>query len=248
MEGSEAKGVLFDKDGTLIDFERTWFPIVREALERLRKRFGLSEAALHEAAYSSGLRDDGFAKDSLLQSATTGEIARRWSRIIRSHNYPVDALEIERILADTANEMASAAVPVPGVLRLLERLKSRGFRLGVATSDVRPSTEAGLSHVGILHLFDFIAADGDGYPAKPAPDAAFAFASRCCIDRASIVVFGDSAGDLSFARNSGARFVGMRTGCNRVERFLDAGYPVISDFRDIRAVERLIASPRALAS
>lgn len=241
METRTSRGIIFDKDGTLIDFERTWFPIVTEAIGRMRIRFGLGEKAVRETTRRSGILAAGFAKESLIQSATTSAIARLWAEIAAAHGAPVPALDIDRLLTDTAAEMAHTTTLVPGAKALLERLKKRGRRLGIATSDNRVSTAAGLSRVGILDYFDFIAADGDGLPAKPEPDAAFAFASRFRIAPEELAVFGDSRGDMLFAERAGARFIGMRTASNRSDRFVAAGYPTIADFEDLDAVERLIA-------
>jgi phosphoglycolate phosphatase len=130
---------------------------------------------------------------------------------------------------------------VAGVAALLERLRSRGCRLGIATADTRESTEAGLRAIGILGCFDFISADGDGYPAKPDPAAALAFSARFGIAPGNLVVVGDSRGDMRFAQEAGARFIGMRTACNESERFAAAGYPVIENFMDAAEFERLIA-------
>ncbi|MFA6507958.1 MAG: HAD family hydrolase [Treponemataceae bacterium] len=241
MKNARNRGVLFDKDGTLIDFEATWFPIVVTILGELRSRYGVSERAVRVAASASGVRRTGFAKESLIQSATTSRIARIWSAIIAEHGYSVRAEEINRLFTDTAKSMTHTIALVPGAKRLLERLKRNGFRLGIATSDNRESTEVGLEAVGILRYFDFIAADGDGLAAKPAPDAAFAFSGRYGIDTKTLSVIGDSRGDMLFAQRAGARFIGMRTGCNAPEGFLAAGYPILRDFRDAENFERLIA-------
>lgn len=37
----EIKGILFDKDGTLIDFFKVWEPAIKPVLERLLAQLGL---------------------------------------------------------------------------------------------------------------------------------------------------------------------------------------------------------------
>lgn len=236
-----ARGVLFDKDGTLIDFERTWFPVVAELMQDLRGRYGAPERALRAIARASGVTDSGFERESLVQSATTETLAVLWSALLRGYGLTVDAAEIGRLFTATAVRLARNVSLVPGTKNLLERLKNRGYRLGIATADTRESTEAGLRSVGILEYFEFISADGDGFPAKPEPAAALAFGARFGISPRDLVVVGDSRGDMSFAQKAGARFIGMRTACNAPENFTAAGYPVIADFSDSAAFERLIA-------
>ena len=59
----EIKGILFDKDGTLIDFFKVWEPAIKPVLERLLAQLGLEfdreekECLLKRLGYRNGKID-----------------------------------------------------------------------------------------------------------------------------------------------------------------------------------------------
>ncbi|MGB9141984.1 MAG: hypothetical protein WCB71_07280 [Aestuariivirga sp.] len=67
------RGVLFDKDGTLIDVNGTWVPIYRQML---CEQFGIDAAGadrvMAQAGYDPGT--DSFLANSLLAAGTTRQI------------------------------------------------------------------------------------------------------------------------------------------------------------------------------
>ena len=71
------RGILFDKDGTLLDFTPTWLPAYQAGALFAA---GGDEAKARHMMVSTGLDEqtDDFAHGSLLASATTDQIAEAW--------------------------------------------------------------------------------------------------------------------------------------------------------------------------
>lgn len=197
------KGILFDKDGTLVDFQKTWFAIgdlmALQAAEGDRER---ANALLEVAGYD--FENHCFKADSVFAAGTNAEIVALW--------YP-DASEEERQALTagfntmTAQAGAAASVPLPGSKDAIAALHGSGFRLGVATNDSTSGAEQTLLALGIAQMFDA----AYGYDAvanpKPAPDAIHAFADLTGLKPSEIAMVGDNRHDLEMARAGGAGLV-----------------------------------------
>lgn len=196
----DIRGVLFDKDGTLIDFEKTWFAIgdhmAREAAGGDRER---ADRLLGMAGYDFATRT--VRADSVFAAGTNADIVAIW--------YPRAGADERQALtarfdAFTATEGAKRAVPVEGVRRSLEALHGAGYRMGVATNDSTAGAEMALVTLGWSQLFDAVY----GYDAvarpKPAPDTVFAFCDLTGLRVSQVAVIGDNRHDLDMARSAGA--------------------------------------------
>jgi phosphoglycolate phosphatase len=117
------KAILFDKDGTLVDFQATWHAI--GDLMALKAAAGdrtLADAMMDTAGYDSSA--GRFRADSVFAAGTNADIVGLW--------YP-DLTEGERLRmvenfdSVTAAEGAAQAVPLPGVLDALGKLYDAGI-------------------------------------------------------------------------------------------------------------------------
>lgn len=229
-----AKGVLFDKDGTLLDFEGTWYPIIKASLALAAERFSVPDSVIADIKRKSGVLEAGFARESLIQGATVTSIVGLWTSTLAEAGIRVTGSDLMAVFFQSAS--SSPVRVTAGAEAMLAALKDAGFKLGLVTADDRRSTEGGLRAVGLLSYFDYLATDGEGRAPKPDPAAAAEFRALFDIGADELAMFGDSRVDMEFARNAGAFFVGMRTSCNDHESFTAAGHPVISDFTDREAI------------
>ncbi|HEY9537465.1 MAG TPA: hypothetical protein VIS03_07700, partial [Kiloniellaceae bacterium] len=75
------QGILFDKDGTLLDYHATWLPLNRQAALQVAE----GDAALAERLLVATGYDPASGRilgDSLLASGTNDEIAAAWAALL----------------------------------------------------------------------------------------------------------------------------------------------------------------------
>jgi phosphoglycolate phosphatase len=201
-------GILFDKDGTLLDYALSWLPVNRAMAEFASG----GDPVLARHLLETGGMDpaSGHVKpDSLLAAGTASEIARGMADQGAVHDHSTLTVEFDRMFA----EGAQYAVPVTDLLALFQKLKMRGLKLGIASSDNEASIRATVERFGILHLVDFIAGYDSGYGSKPDPGMIFGFCAATGLKPHDIAMVGDNNHDMQMGRTAGAgRTVGVLTG------------------------------------
>ena len=140
--GEAVEGILFDKDGTLIDYAASWAPINREAARFAAK--GDASLAAYLLEIGGQDRETGrVSAGSLLAASNTAEIATAWVEAGSPFGVEVLTRDLDRIF--TAG--SKGAVGVPGIADLFDRLRRAGIRLGVATSDSAASAKTTLETI-----------------------------------------------------------------------------------------------------
>jgi phosphoglycolate phosphatase len=196
------RAVLFDKDGTLVDFRATWLPRYRGAAAEIAARAGrppaLAAALLERLGYdpSSGR----FAADSPLLWDSNAAVAARWAAMPEVAGR-VDAREVaDRHFADHDRYPPVGVGDLPALLGYLRRA---GLALGLATMDDTANAHDTAARLGIARLLDFVAGADAGHGAKPGPGMALAFCAALGLDPAEVAVVGDTRADLMMARAAG---------------------------------------------
>ncbi len=229
---TEIRGVLFDKDGTLLDFAATWHPVNRQvALQVAQGDRRLADQLLLAGGHDPA--SDRVAAGSPLSSGNTLEIAGIWRKLINYH------IKIEDLMAriDEAflNGGLENAEPVPGLHATLQSLNASGLRLGVATNDSERGARSTLKILGVLDSFDFVAGYDSGFGGKPGPGMVRAFCTATNLEPAQVAVVGDSLHDLEMGRRAGAGLlVGVLTGTSErthLEPHADHVFDSIADLK-----------------
>ncbi|MBB4953858.1 phosphoglycolate phosphatase [Agrobacterium vitis] len=192
-------GILFDKDGTLLDYDASWEPVNRQlALMAAKGDQTLANALLRACGMDP---DSGVVvADSLLAAGNSRQIAQ--GLIDAGAAFDVDALtaELDAIFAAAAD----FSVPVTDLAALFHALKQKGLKLGIASSDNERSIRAIVQRFGLEAHVDFIAGYDSGHGCKPEPGMVLGFCAATGLSATQVAVVGDNNHDLHMGRNAGA--------------------------------------------
>jgi phosphoglycolate phosphatase len=217
--------LLFDIDGTLIHSGGAGIYALKKAL-----------------AERHGIRDD--LDDIEIAGMTDSGIV---ISILKKHDIPPTNEKVTAFL-DSYVHFLSLELPrrngtlLPGVLELLEKLKSRKhIILGLLTGNLSRGAQLKLGHYGVWHFFEFGAFADDHHDRNQLGPFAQARAKEkhgLEFSAAEIDIIGDTPRDIACGKALGARTVAVSTGTWTRED-LAKHHPdfLIDDFSD---VDRLI--------
>ena len=195
MSSPAVRGVIFDKDGTLVDLHATWAPALAEA-------FDVTFADDDSAAVVADLL--GFdlvagviRTDAMFATAGMAEIAAT----IEPH---CDAV---RFFAHVEAETLRTVREAPYATEVLESLGDIGVPMAMATNDNEGSARQQLAILGWSHHFVEIVGADSGHGTKPDAGVVHACVRALGVHPKNVVMVGDRMTDLDAARNAGVAFV-----------------------------------------
>ena len=205
--------IIFDKDGTLIDFGPMWSGWA----ETLARSLEAATGRPIEAPLFAMLGYDPGARNVLpgggLAATPMARLRERSAAVLEDAG--VDGATVERALDANwhAPDPIELARPLTDLPVLFGRLRASGLRLAVATSDDREPSVRTLEALGVGDAIEAMVCADDGVPVKPAPDMVLHLCEIAGVAPAKTAVVGDAPADLRMARAAGAGLVvGVLTG------------------------------------
>jgi len=223
------KGVLFDKDGTLFDFQATWAAWAETVFTRAAGGDAALMADISRVMGYDPLRRR-FKKDSIVIAHTAHEVALALAGVLRDRTVDEVLVEVNRAAAEVPQV---AAVPLRP---LLGTLHARGLKLGLATNDAEAPARAHLAAAGIGNLFDFIAGFDSGFGGKPQTGMSLGFCAKVGLRPDQVLMVGDSVHDLMAGRDAGMGTVGVLTGVAEGADLMPHADVVLKDIGDLPAL------------
>jgi phosphoglycolate phosphatase len=201
-------GVLFDKDGTLIDFDGTWGPTTHAVIHSLAKGEATIMQAQADVLHFS-LENRRFLPTSPLIAGSSASYGELWGRALGRSDFAALRREIDSL---TAVESLKALTPIGRPSQVLDRLRAMGLRLGLATNDSQASAHRQVAALGLAAQIEFVAGYDSGHGGKPDPGMVLAFAEHLGVEPREIAMVGDSRHDLHAARAAGALAIAVLSG------------------------------------
>jgi phosphoglycolate phosphatase len=192
--------IVFDKDGTLIDFNFMWASWIAELARRLEAatQHPLTDLLYHTMGYDA-------VNARVIAGAPLAVCSMKTLRDMTAD--VVWRSGFSRTQADAVTDRVwfvpdpvALAHPVADLPPLFAKLRAQGIHLAVATSDDRAPTRATLDALGIARYIDAVVCADDGLPNKPAPDMILHLCRTLNIAPTQTVVVGDAVADLEMGR------------------------------------------------
>ena len=219
--------VIFDKDGTLFDFRRSWGAFTQSLLAELADNAETARRLGQVLGYDTDSRQ--FTATSPVIAMTTPEIAA----ILHPYLTGISLAA----LTDRMSALSAGAPMVPAVAlrEVLSGLKARGLRLGLATNDTEMPARVHLQGAGVLDLFDYVVGCDSGFGGKPAPGQLNEFLRRFDLIAHRVAMVGDSRHDLMAGRAAGMHAVAVLTGIATADELAPHADVVLTDIAGLAA-------------
>lgn len=205
------RGILFDKDGTLIEMDPMWLPAWENAAHQVATRAGhpaLADAMLRKVGYHRATGT--FDPNATLLTGTLLDIIDAWETVLADKASGDLEPILQKVFADASTR---DPVPVTDVKALLGSLRRRGYVLGAATNDSTRKMQRMVDHLGLADVLAFHCGADAGHGGKPDPGMALAFCRETGLPPERVLMVGDSIVDALTTRAAGlGAVVGVRTG------------------------------------
>jgi beta-phosphoglucomutase len=185
----DAKAVLWDLDGTLVDSEEYHWLSWRDAMR----------AEGIELSYEKFLASFGQRNDRILGTWLGADVDPERVRAIG------DAKEAEyRRLAET-----HGLKPLPGAREWLVALRAAGWKQAIASSAPFKNVETMLHVLELTDYLDAFISAEDVTRGKPDPQVFLTAAAKLCVPPSRCVVVEDAAAGIEGARRGGMKSIGV---------------------------------------
>jgi phosphoglycolate phosphatase-like HAD superfamily hydrolase len=236
-----ARCVVFDKDGTLIDFHAVWGPRLVRGGKALAAKTGLGDDFVNHLYRASGY--DADAGRTLGQGPLATAPLHQFSVIVASVLFQ-HGLTWDQALALSKDHMGSAMTATPTAQEIiprgaigesLKRLVDAQIPAVIATTDNRLATEIMMHELRLEPLFADVRCGDDDGPVKPDIAVLNGIAYSQQLDVSELVMVGDTVSDLTMARRAGAALcVGITGGAGSPEELQPHADVLIGDISEIR--------------
>lgn len=230
---SPIRGILFDKDGTLIDFNRTWFGII---MNLARQAAAGDEATARVLAERGGYdwQQQRFVGGSVVAAGTVADLVDLWHPGLNSADRVARIARYDGVAVD---EGSRSAAGIDRLHETLQTLVERGYLLGIATNDSEAGARATAAALELTDVFHSIIGYDSVAQPKPWPDQLHLFAARTGLPTSAIAMVGDNTHDLEMAHAAKAGLaVGVLSGNSTRDELAAHADVVVDSIADLPAL------------
>ena len=203
------QAIIFDKDGTLIDFDAMWGGWTVYLAEELHKASGLQVREALSTAFGYDEKSKKVLAHGKLASNPMSVLYELTVDVIASLG--VSTLDARNIVEEAwcIPDPIILAKPFTDLRTLFSQLQQQGIKIAIATADDRAPTQAMIEAFDVEDFIACMVCADDGIPSKPNPDMALHLCQQMDVDISKTIIVGDTTSDLKMAHASNA---GMAVG------------------------------------
>ena len=213
FELSNIETVLFDKDGTFIDLHYFWGKMTELRVTEIIQYFSLGQDNFLKLCLCLGY--DAPSGKMLADGITAMYSRSKIVEIFRQdlQKFGVDTTEKKMIeIFDKVNaifykDMQKYTKPIDSAIDFVKKVRDKGCKTGVVTSDSKESTLLTLQQFGWESLFDIVVGRECSKQTKESGALTNIAVTQLCANPKTTVMIGDAPMDYISAKNAGVENV-----------------------------------------
>ena len=229
--------VIFDKDGTLLDFHAMWATWIRALSHRIESVAQRSLSAQLFAAVRFAAAHDRVIPSGPLALAPMADLRALLTNVLVESSLTEARAKAVMDAAWFTPDPVRLARPIADLPQLFRCLRRHDVLVALATSDDRAATQATLDALGLTPFVSAIICADDHLPIKPAADMLVHLCRVLAVATDQAVHVGDSVADMQMARAAGVGLaVGVLSGLGTHETLAPYADVVIDSVAGLLAV------------
>jgi phosphoglycolate phosphatase len=192
----KVKAVIWDLDGTLIDFKINSIGARRKAIKVL-KNHGIPKTQLS-------------IQKSILENVKNSRILFKQYGITREEVQKI-ITEVNNVVIEVERQAALKATLTKGIKEVLEFLKKNNIKQTIFTYNTHANALLSLKTAGIESYFEIIIGRDDIRNLKPHPDHVKKICDHLEVEVNEVLIIGDTNTDIEAALNVGSYSIALNT-------------------------------------
>ena len=242
-----AQAIIFDKDGTLIDFDAMWGGWALYLAEQLHQASGIQvrDALCDTFGYDQAAKK--VLAHGMMAASPMGKLRQLTVEVMQAQG--LSAEQAERIVEVgwCIPDPVISAKQFTDTWALFSKLHQQNIKIGIATSDDRAPTQAMIEAFDIEDFITTMVCSDDGIPSKPAPEMVTTICQRMNIEPSKVMVIGDTTSDLKMGRAAGAGLVvGVLSGVSAAKDLIPFADVIIDSVDDLHAYVESLAGNESI--
>ena len=205
--------ILFDKDGTFIDLHYFWGKMTEMRAEAVIKKFALELKSFEKLCLFLGynLTSGKMLSDGITALYSRSKIIEIFRENLQEFGINPTVKDLEEIFDSVSNEfyknMTEYTKPIEEAIEFIQKLRPKGVKLGIVTSDSVVSTELTLKHFEWEKYFDVVIGRESSEFTKESGEPTRLALQTLCVNPETTLMIGDAPMDYISAKNAGVNNV-----------------------------------------
>lgn len=237
MKFNAIDGVIFDKDGTLMEFQSFWLPVTYRVIFRLYNEYGLDALIKKECINALGIdENDCIDPEGQLAIGTYATISTSLQNVLLGHGKNVQSYQFQKEMTQWFEEESEKQTChfTTDLKQLCDYLHEKNIHVAVATTDNLEVTKKCLNQ-GNMNV-EVISASDSSIPKKPDLRLIQYLAENWNTTCEKIVMIGDTPNDLRFAKKAGAKTIGVLSGVSKEQLLLPYADCILNNIGELRNI------------